>query len=367
MDNHITLCNKCIRHGLRITIFGLVFGAIFFLALSASSGLLVAEENPDSATVPPLANFYTAIVPATVLPGQKVTYEITISNQDPTYKEVMLGVTSTLPAGVTAIPGTVTVVQGGGEATISASGDVTWTGWIEQPVRIVIAYQAQVSSDACGQKTSQAQLYEIANNGAGGPTEKRLEWLQSFSVGSCKAYLPSVKKSLAPIPLLDNWHFEGGPTATGWGQYDNEQASTLIYSTDKKSISMPHGGKWFGWLGGVLNMTSELRQKIPLPGGHSGIKLRFLYFIESADDCGQDNGYVLLDGEQIGNPYQLCKTTATGAWKQAEIPVDAKYLDRELMLTLRSKTSALKNSNWLIDNVQFCSTDPQAAAQDRCQ
>lgn len=365
MTTNTLIFTKCVQRSVRTLLFCAALGIIFFLAFGAGSSLALAEEGPGNGTVPPLSSFTTAVSPALASHGEVVNYEITIQNTDTTYVNVVLGVTSTLPAGVAVIAETLKADLG--QVGQAPGGAVIWQGEITGTGTIRISYQARVATDTCGEKTSQAVLYEIQNVGADGPSNKTREWAAMFKVEEdCSLYLPRVSRPLSPIPTLPNWNFENGLANPNWGQYDNSQASTLIYSTDKKPLSMPQGGKWFGWLGGVLNMTSELRQTVTLPPDHSGIELRFLYFIESADDCGQDNGYVLLDGVQVGSTFQLCKTNAVGAWQTAKIPVEAKYWNKQITLTLRSMTSALKNSNWLVDNVQFCSTDGRAAAADRC-
>jgi len=350
---------------LQATAFGALFFFILFCALGA--GPMWAEEAPGSGTIPPLASFSYRALPPTVQQGDVVTYQVTIVDTDTTYVNVVLGLTSTLPSGVSALADTVQASIG--VARVTAAGQVTWTAAIQQPGDIFIRFQARVAPTTCGDKVSRAQLYEIENVGAGKPSSSQLTDEATFKVeGSCSIYLPHINRSLSPIPTLQNWNFEEG-AASGWGQFDNGQPNTLIYSTDRKSLPMPQGGKWFGWLAGVLNKTSELRQqKITLPADHSGIQLRFLYMIESADDCGinKDNGYVLLNGVQISDTFQLCKEKVTSTWQTAKVEIPSTWWGRDLTLALQSKTNGDKYSSWFVDNVTFCSTDERAAVADRC-
>lgn len=356
-----------LQYSVRAPIFGAVLAILFLLAFGADP--MLAEEAPGSGTVPPLARFIYLASPSSVAQGEVVTYELTIVNTDTQYVNVVLGLTATLPAGVVAAPGTLQANLG--EARITQNGSVTWTGEIQAAGDILISFQAHVDKYTCGEKISRAVLYEIENQGAGGASPKQLSNEARFSVeGECMVYLPGVSKPLSLLPTLQNWNFEEGAAAPGWGQFDNDAPSTLIYSTDRKPLPMPQGGKWFGWLGGVLNKTSELRQqqKITLPADHSGIELRFLYMIESSDDCGldKDYGYMLLNGVSIG-AIPLCKDHASNTWQPARIEVPSTYFGKEVTLVLRSMTNATKNSNWFVDNVEFCSTDARAVETADCK
>ncbi len=353
----------------RTAAFGVLLGIVLLLTVTAGAGILQAVDDPGPGTIPPLARFIGRALPDMVQQGELVTYEVTIVNNDINYVNVVLGITGTLPAGVVAVPDSLqaNVGQGG----VTPDGQIVWEGRIEDAGTVLISYRARTVANTCGEKSSNIVLYEVENVGKGYPTSQQLRTTAKFTVtGTCPLYLPDVAKLLpSPIPSLQNWDFEQGADAPGWGQFDDNQPSTLIYSTDKKLLPMPHGGKWFGWLAGMLNKQSELRQKITLPANHSGIALQFLYMIESADDCGadKDNGYVLIDGAQIGSTFELCKPKAVNGWQAALIPIPSTHRGKEVELVLRSRTNAAKNSNWFVDNVRFCSTDSQANQENKCQ
>ena len=353
------------RPVLRIALLGALFLIALACSLGAGPGQLWAAENPANGTVPPLARFVYSVSPSTVQPGETISYTVTIVNTDTQYVDVVLGLTATLPASVMALPGTVQTNLG--DARVTAGGQVTWTGAIEQPGNIVITYQARVDEDACGEQTSRAVLYEIARSG-GSPTPNQLTAEARLLVeAACAVYLPRLSLALTPLPALQNWDFEAG--AASWDQIENNQPRTLIYSTAQKPLPMPQGGRWFGWLGGAPNKISELRQKFILPTDHSGIEVRFLYRIESTDDCGmdRDNGYVLLNGFLIGSAFRLCSPNAVDTWQTASIGVPGTFWGREVTLALRAVTDASKNSSWFVDNIEFCSTDARAGQPGSCQ
>lgn len=355
------------RHNvLRAALLGALFVIALVCAVGVGPGQLQAAENPANGTVPPLARFLYDASPSAVQPGEVVTFTVTIVNTDTQYVDVVLGLTSTLPSSVVVLPNTVQANLG--EARVTTSGQVTWTGTIEQPGNILITFQGRVNPNTCGEQVSRSVLYEIARLG-GSPSPQQLTSEARFVVdATCSVYLPRISLSLSALPALQNWNFEAG-AAAGWAGFENNQPRTLIFSTDQKPLPMPHGGKWFGSLGGAANKISELRQKFTLPIDHGGINLRFLYRIESSDDCGvdNDNGYVLLNGFMIGSPLRLCSQNAPSGWQTASIPVPGTFWGREVTLTLRSVTNSTKNSSWFVDNFEFCSTDPRASQSGDCK
>lgn len=351
---------------LRTVIFFVVFGFAVLVTITWGPASLLAAESPNE-TVPPLERFVYDATPDSVKQGQTVNYDVTIVSKDDHYVNVVLGFKAKLPSGVTVLPDSIRADSG--VAAVTAAGEVTWTGRIIQPQTILISFQATVATNTCGSKVSRAVLYEIENDGADGPSSQQIARTTEFAVeGECLLYLPNLMRApLSAIPHLLNWDFEQGPDAPGWGQFDNDKSSKLIYSTEQKQINPPPAeGKWFGWLGGLPNNTSELRQPISLPVDHSGLQLRFRYMIGSVDECGAgDRGYVMLGGAQIGPNYDLCKDRAD-VWKEAQISIPAESLDKQVDLVLAASTNASKNSNWFVDNVKFCSTDERAAIADRC-
>ena len=366
---HYPLSGAKARSVLRVALLGALFVIALACAVGVESGQLQAQENPtnlNNGTVPPLARFLYDASPRTVQPGGVVTFTVTVVNTDTQYVDVVLGLTSTLPSGIVVLPNTVQANLG--QARVTASGQVTWTGAIERPGNILITFQARVNLNTCGEQVSRSVLYEIARL-EGSPSPQQLTNEAQFVVDAlCSVYLPRISLSLSPLPALSNWDFEGGASA-GWAGFENNQPRTLIVSTDQRPLPMPQGGKWFGSLGGAANKISELRQKFTLPTDHGGINLRFLYRVESSDDCGMnnDNGYVLLNGFLIGSAFRLCSQNAVNGWQTASLPVPGTFWGREVTLTLRSVTNASKNSSWFVDNFEFCSSDPRASQPGDCK
>lgn len=354
-------------------IWSIVFGVLLAAALYAllgGSAPAAAAGKPASGTVPSITRFHAGVSPNPAAPGQLVFYMLEFATTDPSYVDVTLAISSELPADVQIIPDTVTTTVG--YVGWDSGGNITWEGSLYEPQAVLITFLARVSPAVCkppAPLTSRFTLHEIYNPGAGGPSDQMLIAQAQLEIDSeCHLYLPTALRSLEPIKPLANWDFEAGPV--GWTQLDNGQPVRLIYSTDANRLPMPQGGRWFGWLGGLPNKESAISQLLRLPADHSGLELRFLYWIASDGACGLnlDVGTVLLNNQEIADaPFLLCAPNNTNGWRTARIVIPPQYRGASVYLSLNSRTDGFQISNWYIDNVRLCSSDPRAAQADRCE
>ena len=166
--------------------------------------------------------------------------------------------------------------------------------------------------------------------------------------GSRFALIPmSVVIPPAPVayPLL-NGDFESG--SSGWKEY-SEKGLKIIYAVDEVAGLPVHSGRRVAWLGGFLNETSYIEQRVTVPADKP--YLTFYYVIISDDACGNDKGGVLIDSV-TRDVIDLCRATTSRAWQRRVIDLSA-YAGRVVTLQLRARTNGSLNSNLFIDDVSF--------------
>lgn len=151
----------------------------------------------------------------------------------------------------------------------------------------------------------------------------------------------------APVvyPLL-NGDFESG--SSGWKEY-SEKGLKIIYAVDEVPGLPVHGGRRVAWLGGFLDETSYIEQRVTVPADRP--YLTFYYAIVSDDTCGNDRGSILIDNV-AKDVIDLCRATTSQAWQRRTINLSA-YAGRTVMLQLRARTNGSLNSNLFIDDVSF--------------
>ena len=184
---------------------------------------------------------------------------------------------------------------------------------------------------------------------SGGP------WPDSFDVtvhcGSAYIYLPIVVRNLiGPMPMgFSNGDFENG--SADWTQFAPTGWSP-IRQTFPGSVT-PHGESWAVWLGGFYDDTFYIQQQVIVPP--DGPYLTYWHWIASADDCGYDYGYVIVNTSTTVDTYNLCTTDNTGGWVQHTVDMSA-YVGQSISLRIQVVTDGSFNSNLFVDDVSFASS-----------
>jgi hypothetical protein len=106
-----------------------------------------------------------------------------------------------------------------------------------------------------------------------------------------------------PPPAIINGNFESG--AAKWTEYSTNQFEL------NSQWRVSRSGTRSVWLGGAFNETAYIEQTVSV--GPSSPYLVFHHWIASEDECGNDKGFVKINGENIVT-LQLCSTNATGGW-----------------------------------------------------
>lgn len=368
------------------------FTALFLLLSISALGYAKADnaltrKTSPRQTVPPVEPFVKSVLSTKARAGSTVVYQITFDNSTlVTYTGALVGLTDTLPVGL-VLYGPITVNHG----TVGQIPDrvITWTGELTYGTRVKIAYQALVRPDLLTTTlTNTAILWE--QRGPEDwltPTNRTLTATSVLHVQPIwpEAYLPSLSAPPTPAPVQPisvpqflNWNFEQ-VNIGAWSERSNGKPSKIIYRNGEKiTLVLPRykgqDNQYFAWLGGEYSAINVLEQSIPLPTKPSQLSLQFDAWIESADECGTDIAKVLLNSQEIGT-YSLCKANNsqvspdTGGWHKQTLNI-ANYpglAGQTVPVKFEVTTNGAKNSNWYIDNVRMCSTDPSVVADDRCQ
>lgn len=159
-------------------------------------------------------------------------------------------------------------------------------------------------------------------------------------------YLPLVQRQQGSVSLLANGDFEKGPNGA-WGEYSSN-GWPLILSAANLPVP-PHGGSWAAWLGGDDNETSILSQQVTIPASASA--LTYWYWIGSSDICGYDYARVRF-GNAILRTYNLCSSTQTGGWAQAQIGL-ADWRGQTVTLQFVVTTDTTLTSSFFLDDVSI--------------
>ncbi|MEW5868602.1 MAG: hypothetical protein AB1894_04950, partial [Chloroflexota bacterium] len=160
-------------------------------------------------------------------------------------------------------------------------------------------------------------------------------------------YIPYVTQ-ITNTSGLDNGDFEQG-AGVGW-QETSSTGQTLVLSSGLPVAA--HGGSWAARLGVVNNETSRLYQQVTIPS--SNHHLNFWYWIDSADVCGYDYAYVIVNSTTM-QTWDLCTTTNTGGWTKATLDLSA-YIGQTVTLEFQVSNDIVYTSNLFIDDVAFAAS-----------
>jgi hypothetical protein len=181
-------------------------------------------------------------------------------------------------------------------------------------------------------------------------------------------YLAYMQKS-EPLPDLANGNFDAGNNV-GWIQLVNGQPGKLIYRYgDSKVLPVPLSPAYISWLGGEPSKTNQLQQTVTLPGAYS-LSLEFAYYTVSFETvCTRDTAAVeaLLGYDtRVLWSFRLCDAADTQGWRVASVDLGS-LRGQSFILQFRSVLDSSVNSNLFLDNVRFCTVDPNApSAIPRC-
>lgn len=276
-------------------------------------------------------------------------------------------ITSTPGAGLKLVNGSWHAASGKLEAK---GNQLIWSGTVVPKLLITFA----AANAALGTPAGFSNTAELCCVKRNDETEK-LTATDSFTLS--QAHMPIVKNEIRKVPPVVqpmNGNFEGGP-GQGWTQLVNDQPGTLIFSIDQYPVAGPVG-RYYAWLGGVKSKQEHaLKQIVTLPFYHSGLVMTFDYWLASLEsDCansGDSMQYGVVGLVQTG-PIPLCSAKNTfnpgesNGWTPGELalgPGTGKTIEIFFAATLDGDDS---NSNFLVDNVKLCSTDPDARAEDKC-
>lgn len=370
--------NKLVSQRSQIARVLTILVAILLLAMGA---LEIAVASPPAGppapgTVPPLQPFVMKVSPQTIGPNQTVEYQITLRNTTwSTYTGALIGITNTLPTEVIAFA---PIQASKGVANLVNSQEITWSGELGYQEQLTITYGAELARNVVTSTLiSTATLWE--NQGPTTWPTATHEVLVTTATLGVKTYWPVYLASLSspppaplPLPQLGNWQFEFGRNGA-W-----TESSQIIYSKSESPLTLPpyngEPNQFYAWLGGEYNANNVLAQGVTVPKGYTSVKLVFDAWVESDEDqCASDIARVTIDGTaQVS--LALCKSTNSivkpnvGGWGTQIVPLTnlAAIEGKPVQLAFRVTTNGAKNSNWYIDNVHLCSSDPLAAAKDRC-
>lgn len=168
-----------------------------------------------------------------------------------------------------------------------------------------------------------------------------------------RIYLPLVLKNYPlPVVSLVNGNFESG-SGVGWSESSTHGWPIVVNSGTLSAVSVtPHGGSWAAWLGGDYSDISYIQQQVTVSAGAP--YLTYFQWIASADSCGYDFAYVLINGVAV-ETYNLCSSQATGGWVTHSVNLSA-YAGQSVALQIRVATDGSLNSNLFVDDVSFAAT-----------
>jgi len=161
-------------------------------------------------------------------------------------------------------------------------------------------------------------------------------------------YLPLVLRDFASSPPgggIVNGDFENG--STGWTEY-SLKGYPIIYSSTDLPIT-PHSGIYAAWLGGANDEIAYIQQQVTIPSITPW--LVYWHWIDSDENCGNDFGEVLINGN-LEDWYYLCNTTSTGGWVTHSVNLSA-YGGQSVKLQIGAETDSSNISNLYVDDVSL--------------
>jgi len=158
-------------------------------------------------------------------------------------------------------------------------------------------------------------------------------------------HLPLVMRNygIVFVPLV-NGDFEQGP-GVGWGEYA-DHGYEIILNDDYLPVDA-HSGSWLTLLGSAWNNFSVIWQDATIPASDPWV--RFYHWDASEDFCGNDYGYVFIDGTAVAY-WNLCAENNTGGWVWSGVDLSA-YAGQTVEVAIGASTNGSLNSNSFIDDV----------------
>ena len=146
---------------------------------------------------------------------------------------------------------------------------------------------------------------------------------------------------------IQNGGFEAGSDSS-WSEY-SLKGSSLITNDTSPNFLYARTGDWLAWLGGRVNETSRLSQRINISGG--GVTLYYWYYIGSVDTCGNDHFCIKIDGV-VKQSYDLCEDHYSIDWELGMLDLSA-YHGKSMDLMFEVTTNGTNNSNLALDDISF--------------
>lgn len=165
-------------------------------------------------------------------------------------------------------------------------------------------------------------------------------------------YLPVLTNTLTKTELesvpVENGDFESGRTV--WTQY-SDKGSILIFKDLNVFASVSaRNGTWAAWLGGRHNEISYIEQELTIPS-NAPYFTYWSWIVSSEDNCGNDVGKVLLNGNVVAT-YELCSSNNTNGWQARSVDL-SDFAGQTVPIQIRVQTNDSIFSNLFIDDIVF--------------
>ena len=161
--------------------------------------------------------------------------------------------------------------------------------------------------------------------------------------------------------LLANGDFEA--RHTGWNESSSQGFSLICDAHSCGVLLPPSSGQELAWLGGANRETSTIKQTVTIPAA-APAQLRYMYQIESEDQCGYDYGYVQLQVNQKTTTlhrFSLCTATESAGWVQDQLDLSS-YAGKQVTVIFYAKTDKVLTSSLFVDDASLTSGSACAAA-----
>jgi hypothetical protein len=178
-------------------------------------------------------------------------------------------------------------------------------------------------------------------------------WVLESSAGPL--FLPLVLKSCSGA--IPNGDFEQGRTQ--WIEsslYPPADVPLIVdrnYFDDFSPGITPRGGNWAGWLCGMENEISSIKQQITVPA--TCPKLTYWHWIDSDAPCGVHFGKIFLTQGNVAqgvDTYDLCSAKNTAGWVKHDVDLSA-FAGKSVVLEIRAECLSNDYSSLFIDDVSF--------------
>ena len=182
-------------------------------------------------------------------------------------------------------------------------------------------------------------------------------WVPESSAGSL--FLPLILKSCSGA--IPNDDFEQGRTQ--WIESSLRSLADFPVIIDRNYLNdfspgiTPHSGNWAGWLCGVFNETTSIKQQLTVPA--TCPKLTYWHWIDSDAPCGVHYGKVVLtqgNAAQVVDTYDLCSAKNTFGWVKHDVDLSA-YAGKLVVLEIRAECLSSDYSSLFVDDVSFQSSN----------